>query len=261
VLDAVSLKVEPGEHVGVVGHSGAGKSALMGLLLGWYEPSEGAIRIDGAPLDRQELARLRTCTAWIDPQVHLFRATLLDNLCYGNGTPDRLDRMRILDEAGLIGMLRHLPEGMLTQLGEGGALLAGGEGQRIRIARALAKDTTRLAILDEPWRGLPRATRTRLLRMVRERFTTATLLFVTHDIRDTLALDRVVVLQSSRIIEQGAPEQLAADHSSHYRALLDAQEQAERDVWSQAHWRSLRLRSGKIEPLLSTDERVRYRDG
>jgi ABC-type transport system involved in cytochrome bd biosynthesis fused ATPase/permease subunit len=129
-----------------------------------------------------------------------------------------------------------LPDGLQTELGEGGALVSGGEGQRVRLARALARRTPRLAVLDEPFRGLDRPRRVELLRPVRERWSGATLFCVTHDVAETHDFDRVVVVEGGRIVEQGVPSELAAA-ASRYAALLRADEAA-RQCWTTAGaWR------------------------
>src|SRR6185295_989390 len=159
--------IAPGEHVAIVGASGAGKSTLAGLLLGWHQPHQGSVLLDGEPLTPSRLTQLRQQTAWIDPQVHLFHATLFDNLRYGHDCATACDAR---DDAGIVGLLQRLPDGLQSPLGEGGALVSGGEGQRVRIARALAGTGARLVVLDEPAHGLDRAERTALLTSMRERF-------------------------------------------------------------------------------------------
>ena len=86
ILENLDLSIAPGEHIAVVGLSGAGKSSLASLLLGWHKPQSGSVTVDGAPLDAERLSQLRRHTAWIAPEVHLFQASLLDNLNYGNGS-------------------------------------------------------------------------------------------------------------------------------------------------------------------------------
>jgi len=246
ILDDVSLSVAPGEQVGIVGLSGAGKSSLVGLLLGWHKPAEGCVRVDGHPLDAARLAQLRRETAWIDPQVHLFQATLFDNLAYGNGD-DAAARMSIaMEDAGLVDVLERLPDGLQTSLGEGGALVSGGEGQRVRMGRALARSGVRLAILDEPARGLDREARRRFLETARRHFGNATMLAITHDIADTLEFDRVLVVEQGRILEQGSPRELRENPASRYRALLDQESAVERQMWSHRMWRRLRMSGGVL---------------
>jgi ATP-binding cassette subfamily B protein len=240
ILSDVSLMLKPGEHVGIVGPSGAGKSSLVGLLLGWYRPAEGRILVDGAPLDVQSLRRQ---TAWVDPQVHLFNRSLLANLRYGS---EGAELEEAIENAHLRGVLARLPEGMESPLGEGGALVSGGEGQRVRLGRALAKPEVRLVLLDEPGRGLDRFARRSALDRARETWPEQTLLAVTHDVSDTLDLPRVLVVEGSRVIEDGPPRRLAANPASRYRALLDAEEAVRRGLWSSGQWRRMSLREGKL---------------
>ncbi len=241
ILEDVTLRVAPGEHVGIVGVSGAGKSSLVGLLLGWHKPVQGSIRVDNAPLDSERLAQLRRETAWIDPQVHLFHATLLDNLHYGNAA-----QTSPAAPAGLLDLLDRLPDGLQTKLGEGGALLSGGEGQLVRMARALGRPAVRLAILDEPARGLDRDRRLSFLADARGHFSGVTLLCVTHDVTATLDFDRVLVIENGRILEQGTPRELYEDASSRYRALFDREKSVGRRLWSHPIWRRLRMTRGVL---------------
>ena len=202
--------------------------------------------IDGAPLDATRLAQLRAVTTWIDPQVHLFQATLFYNVCYGNGG-DASSRMDpVIEDTRLTDVLQRLPDGFQTSLGEGGALVAGGEGQRVRIGRALARTNVRLAILDEPARGFDRDERQRFLTIARRQFTAATMFFITHDVADTLDFDRVVVLEHGRILEQGRPRALWADATSRYRALFDEDEVIQLSVWSHPIWRRVRMANGVL---------------
>jgi ATP-binding cassette subfamily B protein len=246
VLDRITLHVRPGEHIGIVGVSGAGKSSLVGCLMGWFQPSSGRICVDDAPLDTSRLAQLRSEIAWIDPQVHLFRSTLYENLRYGNGSQGVAQLGATLEAADLGRILERAPEGLQTPIGEGGTLVSGGEGQRIRIGRALGRSGVRLAILDEPARGLGREERRRTLSSLRAHFNGATLLCVTHDVSDTLDFDRVLVIEQGRILEQGEPRTLGAQPRSRYRALLDEEGAMRRDLWANTAWRRLRLQAGRI---------------
>ena len=198
-------------------------------------------------LDAARLERLRAETAWVEPAVRLWNRPLLDNLLYG--APDDL----------AVGARRRAPRGrparrapaaargLQTLLGEGGGLLSGGEGQRVRFGRALSRPAARLAILDEPFRGLDRAERRTLLDRARQVWRDATLLCITHDVGETLAFDRVLVLESGRIIEDGQPARLAEVSTSRYRALLEAEEAVRTGLWSDARWRRLRMVDGRLE--------------
>ena len=119
VLAGINLTIAPGSHVAIVEPSGAGKSSLVGTLLGWYRPASGEIRIDGVPLDSQRLAQLHHETAWVDPAVQLWNRSLLDNLSYGAPADPSLPIGQVIAQAHLRSILERLPDGLQTRLGEG----------------------------------------------------------------------------------------------------------------------------------------------
>jgi ATP-binding cassette subfamily B protein len=241
ILDGVDLEIEPGAHVAIVGPSGAGKSTLVGTLLGWHRPAGGRVLVDGEALD---LARIRREIAWVDPAVQIWNRSLLENLRYGNGSEGSIDQA--IAEADLAGVLRKLPDGLQTQLGEGGGLVSGGEGQRVRLGRALLRPGSRLALLDEPFRGLDRERRRELLARARRLWQGSTLLCVTHDVGETLDFARVLVVEGGRIVEDGPPGELADRPGSRYRALLDAEREVREGLWESPVWRRLRMEGGRL---------------
>ncbi|WP_437333599.1 ATP-binding cassette domain-containing protein [Sorangium sp. So ce394] len=245
ILDGVDLRIAAGSHVAIVGASGAGKSSLVGVLLGWHRASEGRVLVDGRPLDGARLHALREETAWVDPAVQIWNRSFLDNLRYG-APDDAADFGAVVEEAELREVLERLPEGQKTLLGEGGGLVSGGEGQRVRFGRAMLRSEARLAILDEPFRGLDRERRRALLARARRRFRRATLLCVTHDVGETRGFERVLVVDGGRVVEDGAPAELAARPGSRYRALLDAEAAVQRGLWSSGGWRRLKVVRGRI---------------
>jgi ABC-type bacteriocin/lantibiotic exporter with double-glycine peptidase domain len=244
ILEEINLKIESGEHVAIVGASGAGKSSLLGLLLGWHRPAEGSVLVDGAVLDGILLDQLRQDTAWIDPAVQLWNRSLYFNLCYGN--PDGVPTANLLEQSELRQLLEKLPDGLQTELGESGGLVSGGEGQRVRFARALLKPGVRLALLDEPFRGLDRHQRRELLMRARRHWESTTLLCITHDVGETLGFPRMLVVENGRIVEDGNPAELARNVDSRYRALLEAEESLREGSWSSGRWRHLRLEGGRL---------------
>ncbi|WP_437503277.1 ATP-binding cassette domain-containing protein [Sorangium sp. So ce1099] len=250
ILDGVDLQIVGGSHVAIVGASGAGKSSLVGVLLGWHRASEGRVLVDGRPLDGERLRALREETAWVDPAVQIWNRSFLDNLRYG-APDDAADFGAVVDEAELREVLERLPEGQKTLLGEGGGLVSGGEGQRVRFGRAMLRSEARLAILDEPFRGLDRERRRALLARARRRFRHATLLCVTHDVGETRSFERVLVVDGGRVVEDGAPAELAARPDSRYRALLEAEAAVQRGLWSSGGWRRVKVVRGRIaaEPV------------
>ena len=230
ILSGVDLHIAAGEHVAIVGASGAGKSSLFGLLLGWHRLADGRLTIDGQPLDSAAQDTLRRQTAWVDPGVQLWNASFLDNLGYASGD-DGLARVgEVMVAARLRGVLSKLPQGLQTPLGEGGARLSGGEGQRVRLGRAMLQTGVRLALLDEPFRGLDREQRSELLADARAWWRHSTLLCVTHDVGQTLGFDRVLLVDDGRIVEDGVPAQLAAGDTA-YARLLQAETQVRSAVW------------------------------
>jgi ABC-type bacteriocin/lantibiotic exporter with double-glycine peptidase domain len=248
ILTVGGLTIAPGEQIAIVGPSGAGKSTLLALLLGWHRPSAGTLLVDGQPLLADALERLRRDTVWVDPAVYLWNRSLHANLAFGlNAAPPSL--AAVIDEAELGDIVRRLPGGVQGSLGEAGALVSGGEGQRVRFARGLCREPPRLVVLDEPFRGLTREQRHRLLARARERWAGATLLCVTHDIGETLVFPRVLVVADGRLLEDGAPEVLAARSGTRYAALLDAEERVRRLAWSPTSataWRRLRMVGGRV---------------
>jgi ATP-binding cassette subfamily B protein len=256
VLDRASLTIAPGAHVAIVGPSGAGKSTLVGLLLGWHRPSAGAVVVDGRPLDPVQLDELRRDTVWVDPAVQLWNRSLLENLEFGSDERGALPIGTRVKEAELRPLIEQLPEGLQTRLGEGGALVSGGEGQRVRFGRGLGRHHARLVVLDEPFRGLERTRRAALLARARDCWRTATLICITHDIGETVNFERVIVLADGRIAEDGDPALLAAAHDSRYRSLLDAERALRLRLWADPSWRTLQLRAGKIVDDWSHDERI-----
>ena len=202
--------------------------------------------MDGVSLKGNALASLRRQTAWVDPAIQLWNRSLFDNLRYGesegltaaSGFGDR-------GRASSTDVLEKLPDGLQSLLGEGGALTSGGEGQRVRFGRALMRRHVRLVIMDEPFRGLDRQQRHDLLVRARTVWRDATLLCVTHDIGETQAFDRVIVLEAGCIVEDGSPIDLAQRAGSTYARLLEA-EQTVSALWSAPGWRRLRLDNGSL---------------
>jgi ABC-type bacteriocin/lantibiotic exporter with double-glycine peptidase domain len=244
ILEGVGLEIEPGAQVAIVGPSGAGKSTLVGVLLGWHRPSAGRVLVDGEALDP---GRIRREIAWVDPAVQIWNRSLLENLRYGNGSDGSIEQA--IAEADLAGVLRKLPDGLQTQLGEGGGLVSGGEGQRVRLGRAILQPGTRLAILDEPFRGLDRERRRELLARARRLWQGSTLLCVTHDVGETLDFARVLVVEGGRIVEDGPPGELADRPGSRYRALLDAEREVREGLWESSVWRRLRMEGGRLSEM------------
>ena len=246
LLADVNLHIQPGEHVAVVGSSGAGKSSMVGLLLGWHRPTTGELLIDNEPLEGERLYALRQTMAWIDTGVQLWNRSLLYNLQYGARRSSATPIAPIVRDADLFNVLTTLPNGLQTMLGENGRLVSGGEGQRVRLGRVLFRAGVRLAILDEPFRALDRPSRRKLLAQARTHWKEATLILISHDVADVQNFERVLVMEHGHIVEDGVPNQLAAQPGSRYRALLEAEQQAQQVLWGSTTWRRLWLSDGQL---------------
>jgi len=244
LLHDVNASISPGSHVAIVGPSGAGKSTLVGVLLGWHRMVSSSVYVDGRPLDAEQLASLRATTAWVDPAVQLWNRSFEENVRYGAVCPPPLED--VLELAELHSVVERLPAGLKTPLGEGGGLLSGGEGQRLRLARAMMRPRARLVILDEAFRGLDRRQRTRLLRRARRYWRTSTLLCVTHDVEETRDFDRALVVCDGRLVENGSPAELASREGGAYRAMLDAGATLRQKLWAGLDWSQWWLEDGRL---------------
>jgi ATP-binding cassette subfamily B protein len=254
ILQDIDLDIRPGEHISIIGPSGAGKSSLVGLLLGWHRPAQGRILIDGNRLDGKRIQTLRRETAWVDPAVQLWNRSLYENLRYGMEDSNGPSMGTVLEEADLYGVLDTLPDGMKTRLGEGGGLVSGGEGQRVRLGRAFYRQGMRLVILDEPFRGLDRERRRQLLNRARENWKYQTLIFITHDVSETLSFERVLIIDDGQIVEDGSPVDLSNNPDSRYRAILEADEDVRKKLWERPDWRRLIIKEGILRLEKKNDQ-------
>lgn len=249
VLNAISLTVNPGEHVAIVGESGAGKSSLCELLLGWKSPCSGQLLVDGQRLEGDALLALRRTTAWVDANVQIWDKSLLDNINYDHGNG------RVM-EAGLGPVLAHLEQGLQTPLGENGKRLSGGEGQRVRIGRALGVSKPRLVILDEPCRGLDRPAREQLLDNLRKTHAQSTLLCITHDISEAIKFPRVLVIGNGQLLEDGDPNALLLQPDSALSHLRHCEQRVLDTLLHQQQWHSLHVANGALhyKPVAASAE-------
>jgi len=246
ILNNVNVEIPAGAHVAIVGQSGAGKSSLVGLLLGLHSPADGVVEVDGLPLAGETLFQLRRQTAWVDPAVRLWNRSFAQNLAFG--TPARLSPPieTLVSQADLVQVLERLPNGANEVLGDQGMRLSGGEGQRVRFGRALGRPWARLVILDEAFRGLDHAMRRDFLQRARALWRDSTLLFVTHDLQETLEFDQVLVVEDGALVEQGAPEELKMRADSRFAELLKSDAHVREELWRNYGWRRLRMKDGTL---------------
>ena len=199
-LDGIDLEIYPGEVTALVGPSGAGKSTIGRLLMRFYDPDSGCVRIDGQDIRTMTLDSLRGNIAVVLQDSVLFGTSVRENIAYGrlDATEDEIIAAAIAAEAD--GFIRSLPEGYDTILGERGETLSGGQRQRIAIARAILRDAP-ILILDEPLTGLDPATARSLLAGLRRAAAGRTTLLVAHDELTLSLADRVVRLENGQLTE------------------------------------------------------------
>jgi subfamily B ATP-binding cassette protein MsbA len=207
VLQAIDLVIERGEIVALVGASGAGKSTLAQLLPRFYDPTSGAVRIDGRDLREVSLASLREQIGLVTQETVLFDDTVRNNIAYGRGDV-ALDRVVEAARASQAhGFVEELPRGYDTRLGERGQRLSMGQRQRIAIARALLKDPP-LLILDEATSALDAESEVLVQRALERLMEGRTSIVIAHRLATVRRADRIVVLDEGRIVEQGDHESL-----------------------------------------------------
>jgi ATP-binding cassette subfamily C protein CydC len=200
-LDGIDLELAPGERLAIVGDSGAGKTSLVSALLKFYPLQDGRITFGGQPLDALRGDDLRRHIAVIAQRTALFNASLLDNLLLAAPDATAAQIERAVHDAQLDDFVSALPQGYDTLLGEGGALVSGGEARRIVIARALLQDAPVL-VLDEPTEGLDAQTASELYRALAAATRGRSVLLITHRLGGLASLvDRVAVMQAGRIVE------------------------------------------------------------
>lgn len=243
ILDNINIDIKPGAHLAIVGASGAGKSTFVSSLLGFAKLDSGEMTVDGKPLNPQVVATVRKHSTWLDPQVYLFKASIIENITYGNVQSSHMGA--VLDDANLWPLIEGLPNSIHTECGEAGSQLSGGEGQRIRLARALNKPDVSLALLDEPFRGLDKPTRQQLMKTVRSKWKDITLICVIHDVSEALQFDQVAVLEDGHIVEQGSPDELLQQNGSLVR-LLNHETSVASQWLNNPKWRRISVKKGHI---------------
>ncbi|MGV9710805.1 ABC transporter ATP-binding protein [Gordonia sp. NPDC003424] len=199
VLDNVDLSIAPGDFVALLGESGSGKSTLMYLLLRFYDPDAGVIRLDGIDIKSMTLCELRAHMAVLPQRVALFNMTIADNIRYGrpDATDEQVVAAAVAADAGEF--IAQLPDGFDTQLRDGGSNLSGGQQQRIALARAFLRDTP-LLILDEPTTGLDPGTTRRVLAPMERLARSRTTLLITHDEKVAAVADYTVTVRDGKLV-------------------------------------------------------------
>jgi ATP-binding cassette subfamily B protein len=206
-LQRFSLRVAPGERIALVGPSGAGKSTVFALLLRFYDPQEGAIRIGGVELKSMDPRALRRLIAVVPQEPVLFASSVLENVRYGRPQAAREEVLAACDKAFALEFIERLPQGLDTPIGERGVTLSGGQRQRLSIARALLADRP-ILLLDEATSALDAESERTVQRALEALEQGRTTLAIAHRLATVQHADRIVVLERGRLAAQGTHAEL-----------------------------------------------------
>ena len=217
MLTDVTFRIDPGETLALVGPSGVGKSTLAKLLLRFYDPTEGVIRLDGQDLRDLPVHALREHIALLLQEALVFDATVRENIAYGRPNATHAEIVRAATAADAHDFIAALPHGYDTVVGQKGRRLSGGQRQRIAIARAMIRDSPVL-ILDEPTSDLDPESGQRILEPLRRLMRGRTTIIVSHNLMTVREATTILVLQDGRVIERGTHGDLLARDGT-YAAL------------------------------------------
>ncbi|MBM3116634.1 ABC transporter transmembrane domain-containing protein [Jeongeupia naejangsanensis] len=218
-LAGLSLHIRPGEHIALVGPSGAGKTTLFQLLMRFYEPQAGAVRLNGVDIRDLSMATLRRHIGVVLQESVIFAGSVADNIRYGRPDATQAEIEQAAEAAAAAGFIAELPQGYDTFLGERGVRLSGGQRQRIAIARAILKNPP-ILLLDEATSALDAASERLVQQALDNASHNRTTLVIAHRLATVLEADWIVVLDHGRIVAQGRHADLL--HSSPLYARLAA---------------------------------------
>lgn len=219
VIDDISLTLDAGTSIGVLGRTGSGKTTLARLLLRLVEPTEGTVRLGGIPLADVPLADLRSRTGVVSQDVHLFGSTIRDNLTLFDESVTNDELHRALEQLELLSWVQAMPDGLETKLGPDGSGLSAGEGQLIALTRLFLRSPD-FVLLDEASSRIDPTTEERVTRAIDRLLEGRTALVIAHRLSTVERLDEILVLDRGKVAERGATAELRNDPDSRYAQLL-----------------------------------------
>ncbi len=207
VLKNINLKIESGQTIAIVGHTGSGKSTLINLIPRLFEASKGMLFIDGYQIQDIPLSLLRQAIGYVPQDTFLFSETITENIAFGVNKPDAKDIHQAAQQAGLLVDIEAFPKQFDTMVGERGITLSGGQKQRTAIARALIRQP-KILILDDSLSAVDTETEERILGHLQNVMSGRTSIIVSHRISTVKMADVIIVLSDGEIIERGTHESL-----------------------------------------------------
>ncbi len=228
-VDGISLHVPAGNTLALVGATGSGKSTLMKLLLRFYDPSAGEVRIDGQPIAEVSLESLRRAIGLVSQDVYLFEGSIRDNIAYGKPDASEEAVIEAARTAEAWEFIQALPQGLDTAVGERGVRLSGGQRQRLSLARALLKDPP-ILVLDEATSAVDNETEAAIQRSLAKIGHGRTVIMIAHRLSTIVHADEIVVVDGGRVVEQGSHAELlqrGGRYAAQWRVQTGALEESE----------------------------------
>ncbi len=222
VLKSLSFHVNPGEKVALAGHSGAGKSTIIQLLMRFYEVQKGSIQVDDRPLEEWDLQNLRSHVGMVPQEVLLFGGSIRENIAYAKPGASEEEIILAAKKANAWQFISQFPEGLDTLVGERGVKLSGGQRQRVAIARAILKDPS-ILILDEATSSLDAESEHLVQEALDELMKGRTTIIIAHRLATIRKVDRIYVLSDGEIVEQGNHLDLLGKEEGFYANLVRLQ--------------------------------------
>jgi ATP-binding cassette subfamily B protein len=222
LYEGFSVKIRPGEKVGLVGRSGSGKTTFVKLIQRLYDVNEGAVRIDGQDVAKATQASLRAQIAIVQQEPILFHRSLAENIAYGRPGARRAEIERAAKLANAHDFILELPNGYATLVGERGVKLSGGERQRVALARAFLADAP-ILILDEATSSLDSESELLIQQAMTRLLRGRTAIVIAHRLSTVRAMDRILVFDRGRIVEEGTHAELLRSGDGIYRSLFEKQ--------------------------------------
>ncbi len=229
VIDHVSFTVEEGKTLGIVGHTGAGKSTLANLIMRLYDADEGEVRVGGIPVKQLSFQTLHDSIAIVSQETYLFIGTIMDNIRYAKPDATYEEVIEASKNAGAHDFIMKLPDAYHTRIGFGNQELSGGERQRLSIARAILKDP-KILILDEATAAMDTATERRIQEAITRLTEGKTTIMIAHRLSTLRDADSLVVIEHGKLAESGTHRELLEREDGVYRKLYDLQLEALRNA-------------------------------